>query len=82
MAAELAGVGDSLHQGKQCSMHAQMQSGQIWVSSFSLQINTSESGNILFFSSSRGLFIGVTHTINLKIEKFDMQTYGQNINRP
>ena len=74
-AAELANVEDSFHQGKQCSMHAQMQSTQIWVSSFSLQINTSGSGNVSFFSSSHGLSIGVTHTINLKIEKFDISIF-------
>ena len=37
-----------------------------------LQINTSESGNVSFFSSFRGHSIGVTHTINWKIEKFDI----------
>ena len=72
MAAELMDAEDSFHQGKQCSAHAQMQSRQIWVSSFSLQTNSSESGNVLFFSSFRGLSIGLTHTINLKIEKFDI----------
>ena len=72
MAAELEDVEDRFHQGKQCSAHAQMHSSQIWVSSFSLQINTSESGNVSFFSYSRGLSTGVTHTIYLKIEKFDI----------
>ena len=72
MAAELANVEDSFHKGKGCSVHAQMQSSQIWVSSFSLQINPSEPGNVSFFSCSRGLSIGVTHIINLKIEKFDI----------
>ena len=75
MAAELADVEDSFHQGKQCSAHAQMQSSQIWVSSFSLQISTSESANVSFFSPPCGLSIGVTHAINLKIEKFDIFTF-------
>ena len=72
LAAELADVEDSLYQGKQCSAHAQIPSNPIWVFSFSLQINPSESGNVSFFSSSRGTSIGVTHTMNLKIEKFDI----------
>ena len=72
MAAELVDVQDSFHQGRQCSAHAQMQSSQIWVSRFSLQINPSEFGIVSFFSSSPGLPIGVNHTINQKIEKFDI----------
>ena len=71
MAAELADVEDRFHLGKQCNAHAQMQSGEISVSSFSLQMKTSESGNVSFSSSSRSRSIGVTHTINLKIKKFD-----------
>ena len=69
-AAELADVEDTFHQLKQCSGHAQMQLSQIWVSRFSLRINATESGNVSFFSLSSGLFTGVTHTINLKNEKF------------
>ena len=49
MATELADVEDSFHQGKQCSAHVQMQSSQIWVCSFALEINPSESGNVSFF---------------------------------
>ena len=59
MAAELADVEDSFRQGKQYSAHARVQSSQLWVFSFSIQINTSESGNGSFFSSSHGLAIGV-----------------------
>ena len=45
MAAEVADVKDSFHQGKQCSAHAQMQSSQIW-------INFSESRNLGISHSS------------------------------
>ena len=68
MAAVSADAEDSLHQGKQCTAHAQMQLSQIWMCSFSLQTNPSESENVWFFSSSHGLSSGVTHTINLKTE--------------
>ena len=44
MAAELADVGDSFHQGKQCSKHAQIESNQICVCSFSLQITFENPG--------------------------------------
>ena len=50
MAAELADVEDSFHQGKECSGHAQMELSQIWVSSFPLRLNTSES--VIFSSIS------------------------------
>ena len=40
MAAELADVEDSSHLGEQCTAHSQMQLKQIWMSSFSLQINS------------------------------------------
>ena len=63
MAPELADVEDSFRQRKQCSAHAQLLSSQISVSSFSLQINTSESENVSFLSSSHDLSIGVPHTI-------------------
>ena len=59
LAAELADVENSFHHGKQCSAHAQIDSSQIWVSTFSLQIKPSESGNVTFFSSSRDLPIAV-----------------------
>ena len=59
MAAELADVEGSFLQVKQCSAHALIQLNQIWVSRFSLQINSSESGNVSFSSSSRGLSIDV-----------------------
>ena len=46
MAAELADVEESFCQGKQCSGHSEMESSQIWVSSFSSQINPSEHWNV------------------------------------
>ena len=62
MTEEIADAEDSFHQGKQCSVHQQMQSTQIWVSGFSLQANTSESRTVSLLSSSHGLSIGITHT--------------------
>ena len=49
-----------------------LQSSQIWMSSVTLQIDTSKFENCSFFSSSHGVSIGVNHTINLKIKKFDI----------
>ena len=69
MDPELAVIEDIFHQGKQYSAHAQMQSSQIRLSSFYLKINASESWNVSFFLTSRGVSIGVTQTINLKFEK-------------
>ena len=45
MAADAADAEDSFHHGKHCSGYAQKRFIQIWVFSFCLQINTSESGN-------------------------------------
>ena len=72
MAAELADIEDSFHHGKQCTAHAQFQSSQIWVYSVSLQTDISEFENCSFFSSSHGVSIGVNHTMNLNIKKFDI----------
>ena len=55
MPEELADEKDSFHTGKQCSEHAQIQSSQIWVSSFSLQINPFKNPGM--FHSSRLLMV-------------------------
>ena len=72
MAAGFADVEDSFQQVKQFTAHARMESSQIGMSSFSLQINSSESGSVSFFSSPHVLSNSVTHTINVKIEKIDV----------
>ena len=62
MAAELADAENGFHQGKQCSVHSEMQSSQIWVSSFSLQMNTSgsrgDNSHRLGCAISSGYFFG------------------------
>ena len=64
MAAELADVGDSFHQGKQCSKHAQIESNQICVCSFSRECLI-----------PRGLAICATHKMNLEIEKCEFSSF-------
>ena len=68
MAAEGVDVENSFHQIRDCTDHAQMQSGQAQISSFSSGINLSESWNVEFFSSHFGLSCRLTYTVNLKPE--------------
>ena len=67
MAGDLTDIKNSFHQGRHCSVHAQMQSNQIWMSSF---------------SSSCGLPIGVTHTINLRFSTSQANIWTKNKNCP
>ena len=71
-AAELEAVKDSSQEVTHCTAYAQLQSNQIWVSSFYSWINPLDTGNVSFFSFPCGLCSGVTQIIKLKAENFDI----------
>ena len=57
---------------KDTTAHPQITSGQLGVSSFSLCINPSEPGTVSLFLVPCSLPRGLTYTMRLKTEKFDI----------
>ena len=70
-AAKLEAVKDGFKEVKYCTVHAEMQPGQIEMTNFSSRIRPSEPGNASVFSFPCGLSSGVTHIMNPKTDKSD-----------
>ena len=62
---------DGFQDVKDCTMHTQLQSIQIWMFSYSSWINPSDTGNVPF-SLSCGLSARVSQIINVMAEKCDI----------